>query len=250
MPTDRPQVSAAAHSVIDDNYTWLSSEQSAQLLEAANQQRLTVNTFVQAAWALTLHHHSRSRDIVFGVTVSGRPAHIPEMQDTVGLFINSVPLRITLPSPDLRSSTLDWLHGILETNVSLREYDYLPLVNIQACSELQKGQQLFDSLFVFENAPMAASVGLDAQDMGVISESSRTHTNYPITVVVYPGEQLGLHLSYDTRYFDRATMDTLLAQFQQFLIALPGQLQAPWSRWRNWSVASTANGSCSTTRPK
>ncbi|MET3052183.1 amino acid adenylation domain-containing protein [Pseudomonas alkylphenolica] len=227
LPTDRPQVSAAAHSVIDDNYTWLSSEQSAQLLEAANQQRLTVNTFVQAAWALTLHHHSRSRDIVFGVTVSGRPAHIPEMQDTVGLFINSVPLRITLPSPDLRSSTLDWLHGILETNVSLREYDYLPLVNIQACSELQKGQQLFDSLFVFENAPMAASVGLDAQDMGVISESSRTHTNYPITVVVYPGEQLGLHLSYDTRYFDRATMDTLLAQFQQFLIALPGQLQAP-----------------------
>ena len=227
LPTDRTQVSGAAHSVIDDNYTWLSSEQSARLLEAANQQRLTVNTFVQAAWALTLYHHSRSRDIVFGVTVSGRPAHIPEMQDTVGLFINSVPLRIKLPSPDLRTRTLDWLHGILETNVSLREYDYLPLVNIQACSELQKGQQLFDSLFVFENAPMSTSVGLDAQDMGVISESSRTHTNYPITVVVYPGEQLGLHLSYDTRYFDRTTMDALLAQFQQLLVALPEQLQAP-----------------------
>ncbi|MDF0729431.1 amino acid adenylation domain-containing protein [Pseudomonas entomophila] len=227
LPTDRPQVAGQSHSAIDDNYTWLSSEQSAQLLESANQHRLTVNTFVQAAWALTLHHHSRSRDIVFGVTVSGRPAHIPEMQDTVGLFINSVPLRIQLPTPDQRASTLDWLHGILDTNVSLREYDYLPLVRIQACSALQKGQQLFDSLFVFENAPMDASVGSDARDMGVVSESSRTHTNYPITVVVYPGEQLGLHLSYDTRYFDRATMDTLLAQFQQFLVSLPGQLRAP-----------------------
>lgn len=237
LPTDRPQISGAAHSVIDDNYTWLSSEQSTRLQEAANQQRLTVNTFVQAAWALTLHHHSRSRDIVFGVTVSGRPAHIPQMQDTVGLFINSVPLRIKLPSPDVRTRTLDWLHTILDTNVSLREYDYLPLVNIQACSELQKGQQLFDSLFVFENAPMAASVGADAQDMGVISESSRTHTNYPITVVVYPGEQLGLHLSYDTRYFDRATMDALLAQFQQLLVSLPSQLQAPLEQ-----VAQLENG--------
>ncbi|MFD3212785.1 amino acid adenylation domain-containing protein [Pseudomonas sp. LR_7] len=227
LPTDRPQLSDRSHSLIDDNYTWLSSEQSAQLLASANQHRLTVNTFVQAAWALTLHHHSRSRDVVFGVTVSGRPAHIPEMQDTVGLFINSVPLRIQLPTPDQQASTLDWLLGILDSNVSLREYDYLPLVRIQACSELQKGQQLFDSLFVFENAPMDASVGSDARDMGVVSESSRTHTNYPITVVVYPGEQLGLHLSYDTRYFDRATMDALLAQFQQFLVSLPGQLHAP-----------------------
>ncbi|MDZ5604327.1 amino acid adenylation domain-containing protein [Pseudomonas sp. RP23018S] len=227
LPTDRPQVGGAAHSRIDDNYTWLSTAQSAQLLEAANRHRLTVNTFVQAAWALTLHQHSRSHDIVFGVTVSGRPAHIPEMQDTVGLFINSVPLRIQLPTPDRTVTTLDWLHGILDSNVSLREYDYLPLVRIQACSDLPKGQPLFDSLFVFENAPLDASVGNDARDMGVVSESSRTHTNYPITVVVYPGEQLGLHLSYDTRYFERSTMDALLAQFQAYLVSLPPHLQQP-----------------------
>nr|WP_296265932.1 non-ribosomal peptide synthetase [Pseudomonas sp. UBA6562] len=227
LPTDRPQVSGAAHSRIDDNYTWLGSEHSARLLDAANRHRLTLNTFVQAAWALTLHHYSRTQDIVFGVTVSGRPAHIPEMQDTVGLFINSVPLRVQVPTPEQSVSTLDWLHGILDSNVSLREYDYLPLVRIQACSELPTGQALFDSLFVFENAPLDASVGSDARDMGVVSESSRTHTNYPITVVVYPGEQLGLHLSYDTRYFDRATMDTLLAQFQAYLERLPEQLQRP-----------------------
>ncbi|WP_050577288.1 non-ribosomal peptide synthetase [Pseudomonas cremoricolorata] len=227
LPLDRPQLADQSHSRIDDNYTWLSVEHSAQLLETANQHRLTVNTLVQAAWALTLHHYSRSRDVLFGVTVSGRPAHIPQMQDTVGLFINSVPLRVPLPTPEQPCTTLDWLRGILERNVALREYDYLPLVRIQACSELAAGQQLFDSLFVFENAPLDASVGSDARDMGVVSESSRTHTNYPITVVVYPGEQLGLHLSYDSRYFERSSMDAVLAQFQQYLEALPQHLHSP-----------------------
>ncbi|MNG60432.1 Linear gramicidin synthase subunit B [compost metagenome] len=224
LPVDRPQPLPGSVSVIADNYTWLTPEDTQLLQETASRHRLTLNTFVQAAWALSLHHHSRSRDIVFGVTVSGRPAHIPQMQNTVGLFINSVPLRIGLPDSGSDLTTLAWLESILQRNVALREYDYLPLVDIQECSDIVKGQALFNTLFVYENAPMEASVGSDARDMGVISESSRTHTNYPITAVIYPGEKVGLHLSYDTRYFDPATMDSLLDEFKQWLNALPRQL--------------------------
>ncbi|MBU4630248.1 amino acid adenylation domain-containing protein [Pseudomonas sp. BF61] len=227
LPVDHPQVPAHSVSVIGDNYTWLSQQDSTALQEAATRHHLTLNTFVQAAWALTLHNHSRSRDVVFGVTVSGRPAHIPEMQNTVGLFINSVPLRVAIPTPDSQLSTLAWLQTILHKNVSLREYDYLPLVNIQECSQILKGQPLFNSLFVYENAPMEDSVGQDAQDMGVISDSSRTHTNYPVTVVVYPSDKVGLHLSYDTRFFEQSTMDSLLEEFKQWLIALRHHLHQP-----------------------
>ncbi|UXY50548.1 amino acid adenylation domain-containing protein [Pseudomonas tohonis] len=228
LPMDRPPVGEqAAPSAIDDNYTWLELDESRLLQERATQHRLTLNTFVQAAWALTLHHHSRARDLVFGVTVSGRPAHIPEMQRTVGLFINSVPLRVGIPEPHLGTGVLEWLQGILATNVAMREYDYLPLVKIQACSALQPGLSLFDTLFVYENAPLDDSVGEDARNLGVAAESSRTHTNYPITAVIYPGEQMGLHLSYDTRYFDRATMDAMLARFRGFLVALAHGLEGP-----------------------
>ncbi|XGX15973.1 amino acid adenylation domain-containing protein [Pseudomonas solani] len=228
LPMDRPPAGDhATHSAIDDNYTWLTLDESRLLQERATQHRLTLNTFVQAAWALALHHHSRARDIVFGVTVSGRPAHIPEMQSTVGLFINSVPLRVGIPAPHLGTGVLEWLQGILASNVAMREYDYLPLVKIQACSELQAGLSLFDTLFVYENAPLDDSVGEDAKNLGVAAESSRTHTNYPITAVIYPGEQMGLHLSYDTRYFDRPTMDALLGRFRSFLVGLAGSLEGP-----------------------
>ncbi|MCV5657547.1 hypothetical protein OFN54_40000, partial [Escherichia coli] len=76
---------------------------------------------------------------------------------------------------------------------------------IQENSELPKGQPLFDSLFVFENAPVEVSVLDRAQSLNATSDSGRTHTNYPLTAVCYPGDDLGLHLSYDQRYFDEST---------------------------------------------
>ena len=82
----------------------------------------------------------------------------------------------------------------------------LPLLSIQACSALEKGQPIFDSLFVYENAPVESAVVSGAEQISAKSDSARTHTNYPMTVVVYPGDALGLHLSYDKRFFDEATV--------------------------------------------
>ncbi|TVT92258.1 non-ribosomal peptide synthetase [Pseudomonas sp. RGB] len=224
IPSDRPFLREhAGHSggmVVGDCYTRLEARDGAQLRELAQAHQLTVNTFAQAAWALVLRRLSGERDVLFGVTVAGRPVDMPEMQRTVGLFINSIALRVKLPEDGQRCSVRQWLSGLLDSNMQLREYEYLPLVTIQEHSELPKGQPLFDSLFVFENAPVEVSVLDHAQSLNATSDSGRTHTNFPLTAVCYPGDDLGLHLSYDQRYFDESTVQGMLGEFKRLLLAL------------------------------
>ncbi|WP_421558599.1 non-ribosomal peptide synthetase [Pseudomonas canadensis] len=224
IPSDRPFLREhAGHSggmVVGDCYTRLEARDGAQLRELAQAHQLTVNTFAQAAWALVLRRLSGDRDVLFGVTVAARPVEMPEMQRTVGLFINSIALRVKLPEDDQRCSVRQWLSGLLDSNMQLREYEYLPLVTIQEHSELPKGQPLFDSLFVFENAPVEVSVLDRAQSLNATSDSGRTHTNFPLTAVCYPGDDLGLHLSYDQRYFDETTVQGMLGEFKRLLLAL------------------------------
>lgn len=221
LPSDRPFMREhAGGMLVGDRYTRLERSDGIHLRELAQRHQLTVNTFAQAAWALVLHRYSGEHDLLFGVTVAGRPVAMPQMQKTVGLFINSIPLRVQLPEPGQACRVQDWLQGLFERNLELREYEHLPLVTIQECSELPKGQPLFDSLFVFENAPIESTVLEHAQSLNASSDSGRTHTNFPLTVVCYPGDDLGLHLSFDQRYFDAQTIECLLGEFRRLLLAL------------------------------
>ncbi|TCV59961.1 non-ribosomal peptide synthetase [Pseudomonas fluorescens] len=224
IPGDRPFLREHAGDsggmIVGDCYTRLDARDGARLRELAQAHQLTVNTFAQAAWALVLRRVSGDRDVLFGVTVAGRPVELPQMQRTVGLFINSIALRVQMPEDHQRCSVRQWLSDLLDSNMQLREYEYLPLVSIQDVSELPKGQPLFDSLFVFENAPVEVSVLDRAQSLNATSDSGRTHTNFPLTAVCYPGDDLGLHLSYDQRYFDEATVQGLLSEFKRLLLAL------------------------------
>ncbi|MFO2464012.1 non-ribosomal peptide synthetase [Pseudomonas sp. 15FMM2] len=224
IPSDRPflreHAGGSGGMLVGDCYTRLDVREGARLRELAQAHQLTVNTFAQAAWALVLRRLSGERDVLFGVTVAGRPVDMPQMQHTVGLFINSIALRVKLPQDGQRCSVRQWLNGLLDSNMQLREYEYLPLVTIQEHSELSKGQPLFDSLFVFENAPVHVSVLDRAQSLNATSDSGRTHTNFPLTAVCYPGDDLGLHLSYDQRYFDESTVQGMLGEFKRLLLAL------------------------------
>ena len=229
IPSDRPFLREHAGDsggmLVGDCYTRLEVQDGVRLRELAQQHQLTINTFAQAAWALVLQRFSGERDVLFGVTVAGRPVELPQMQHTVGLFINSVALRVQMPAEGQALGVRQWLSNLLEHNMELREYEYLPLVTIQERSELPKGQPLFDSLFVFENAPVDMTVMDRAHSLKATSDSGRTHTNFPLTAVCYPGDDLGLHLSYDQRYFERSSVERLLAEFKRLLLALMDGLE-------------------------
>jgi amino acid adenylation domain-containing protein/non-ribosomal peptide synthase protein (TIGR01720 family) len=220
LPADRPVALRQGNSRIVDRELKLSDQDDRRLRTLASRHKLTVNTFVQAAWALMLRKYSGSCDVLYGITVAGRPLDLPELQSTLGLFINSIPLRVRIPGDASATTVREWLEALVEQNLAIREFEHLPLVDIHRLSEIPQGNPLFDSLLVFENAPIDVTVLEGAEALNAAATQGRTHTNYPLTVVAYPRGNLGLHLSCDRRFFDEATVEMLLGEFHRLLLAL------------------------------
>jgi amino acid adenylation domain-containing protein/non-ribosomal peptide synthase protein (TIGR01720 family) len=200
-----------------DHCLYLSAETSAALVDLAQRHRLTVNTFFQGAWALLLSYYSSEREVLFGVTVAGRPTELPGVESILGLFINTVPLRVSM-QPD--RPMMDWLKDLLAENVRVRQYDYAPLVQMQRWSEVPRGEALFHSLFVFENAPVDRELYEGRIIFKGEEEQYRVHTNYPLTVMGWPGRELGLKISYDKRLFDADTTERMIRHLKTLLEAM------------------------------
>jgi amino acid adenylation domain-containing protein/non-ribosomal peptide synthase protein (TIGR01720 family) len=196
----------------------LGNEQTARLAETARQHRLTTNTFVQAAWALLLMRHVDRDDVLFGVTVAGRPTELEGIEGALGLFINTLPLRIKRPAAG--APALDLLNALQAQNAEMRQHEHLSLADIQLLADTPRGQPLFDSLFVFENVPLGAEVQQAVSEFRITPLANRTHTNYPLTVVLLPGESLQLQLTYDTRHFTQADMQSLVTHLRRVLLQL------------------------------
>lgn len=196
----------------------LGVEQTAKLADQARQHRLTANTFVQAAWALLLMRHADRDEVLFGVTVAGRPTELEGIEGALGLFINTLPLR--LKRPGVGASALELLNALQAQNAEMRQHEHLSLADIQLLADTPRGQPLFDSLFVFENVPLGAEVQQAVSEYRINPLANRTHTNYPLTVVLLPGESLQLQLTYDTRHFNDVDMTSLVGHFRRLLTQL------------------------------
>ena len=131
---------------------------SASLNRAAREQALTLNTVMQTAWGILLGRLSGRDDVVFGVTVAGRPAELAGVEHMVGLFINTLPLRLQLP-PELPLSAL--LRQTQDSQSRLMAHQHLGLAEIQQAAGVG---DLFDTLLVFENYPVDRA-GLAAADL-------------------------------------------------------------------------------------
>nr|AWI62626.1 nonribosomal peptide synthetase [Cystobacter sp.] len=190
-----------------------------QALQAMAQRHgLTMNTVLLGAWALLLGRYGDQRDLVLGLTVSGRPAELPGVESMVGLFVNSLPLRVRLPSS---APLLSWLETLQERQAQLQGYQYTPLVDIQGWSEVPRGTSLFETLFAFEHdlAVTRESLpgGLRVEDVALID---RTH--YPLTLIVTPGASFTLRLGYDRAHCSDEAARGLLERLSVLLGAFPG----------------------------
>lgn len=224
LVVDRPAVAEQAVEAVANLDVTLSIADTRALTALCQQHQLTPNTWIQGAWALLLSRYSGSDDVLFGVTVSGRPTELPGVEDIVGLFINSLPLRVKV---DDSLAVVPWLQALFAHNFELRAYEHAPLVDIQRWSEVEHGRSLFDSLVVFENAPFDAGLSDRQVDFNVDIYEDRVHTNYPMTVVLYPGDRLGIRLTYDAARFDTDTVQRMLGHLRQLLTQMVAQPQAP-----------------------
>ncbi|MEI2579470.1 non-ribosomal peptide synthase/polyketide synthase [Scytonema sp. PRP1] len=187
------------------------------------QNRLTLNNLVQATWALLLSRYSQETDVVFGATVSGREPSIVGIESMVGLFINTLPMRVQVAAD---TQVLALLKDLQAQQIESEQYSYSSLADIQGWSEIKRGTSLFDSIVVFENFPVDAARKSRNDSFSIDNIQISQHTNYPLTVVAYPGQQLQIRMSYDTSQFDDAAIARMLGHFQTLIegiIANPQQ---------------------------
>ncbi|HWF87676.1 MAG TPA: condensation domain-containing protein, partial [Pyrinomonadaceae bacterium] len=197
----------------------LSSEHTSALRNFAREQKLTMNTVVQGAWSLLLSRYSREREVLFGATVAGRPADLPGVNSMVGLFINTLPVRVEV---EPQASLLSWLRTLQENLAEQRQYEYSSLIDIQGWSDIPRGVPLFESILVFENLPAESS--FRETDSNLLMRGDRSvgaKTNYPLTVMVNPGAEVTIGAIYDRGHFDADMIQQLLDHFVVLLKQFP-----------------------------
>ncbi|MEO6463417.1 MAG: condensation domain-containing protein, partial [Candidatus Eisenbacteria bacterium] len=169
--------------------------------------RITPATLVHAAWALLLGGHAGLDDVVFGTVVAGRPPALRGVETMVGLFINSVPLRVHL-DPDLGVGP--WLQGLHRQLAELRRFEHAPLASIQAWSDVPRGVPLFDSLMAFENFPRDGEFLPAGSALRLVEARFHERVHYPLSLNAAPGREWMLRLGYDPARLDGRQADRLL----------------------------------------
>ncbi|EDX72591.1 AMP-binding enzyme domain protein [Coleofasciculus chthonoplastes PCC 7420] len=200
----------------------LSSNVTQGLQTLAREHSLTLATLIQGAWALLLSRYSGESEVVFGVTVSGRSGNLSGIQEMVGLFINTLPLRVSVPRD---KSLLGWLEQLQQTQINLQEYSYIPLADIQQLSEVQAPITLFESIVVFENYPVDQSLRQSNHSLTVTDVEVFEQTNYPLTVLILAEAELLIKLSYDRSRFDADTIARMAGHLQTILDAIAANPQ-------------------------
>ncbi|WP_257168771.1 non-ribosomal peptide synthetase [Bradyrhizobium sp. SRS-191] len=206
---------ATSHADATERHAELHGELAlADLDRFARQHRLTVNTLVQGAWALLLGRYGRSEDVVFGVTVSGRPAELAGVERTVGLFINTLPLRVELPG---QATVLEWLAEIQDRQSELTDHQSTALADVQRWSEVTDGTALFESIVAFENYPVEMTAVSGQQQLRISEVQPLERTNYPLTLQVTVGSALSFRLIADTTGFAADAAGRLVAHLVRLL---------------------------------
>ena len=204
LPIDRAPGTLPGPHLPGGQQVRLSEEASSALQALARQHRMTLNTLFQGAWALLLRRYSGEEDVLFGATVSGRPPSLTGVESMVGMFINSLPVRVHVSDDE---PLLDWLQRLQEATLELREYEYSSLVQVQSWSEIPRGIPLFDSLIVVQNTPVATERREEGDARGsavrlrLAAPGGESSVDFPLYLSAAPDRQIRLALHYDvTRY--------------------------------------------------
>ncbi len=164
----------------------------------------TLSTLLQASWVVLLNKFTNEDDILFGLTFSGRAEAVAGIESMIGLFINSLPVRVKLGQNE---NIVSLLQKIKNINIDINEYIYTPLVKVQDWSEVPNDLPLFQSLVVFENFP--SDSGMETTDLKISDVKSFSKTNYPLLLVSAPAEEMPLELIYNPSYFSENNIDKI-----------------------------------------
>ncbi|MHA6486325.1 amino acid adenylation domain-containing protein [Bacillus cabrialesii] len=181
-----------------------SKEESSRLSELAAREEVTLSTIFHTIWGILLQKYNNNDDAVFGSVISGRPAEIEGIEQMVGLFINTIPVRVQ----GEKTPFLQLIKDMQKDRLAAEAYSYHPLYEIQARSAVKQG--LIDHILVFENYPVQQEIQMlnkheHASDLFQIHNFTvADETNYSFYLMVAPGEEIHIKMSYDAEQHDRS----------------------------------------------
>ncbi|AKI92290.1 plipastatin non-ribosomal peptide synthetase PpsC [Bacillus subtilis] len=175
----------------------------------------TLNTVFQALWGIMLQKFNRRDDAVFGSVISGRPSELKDVENMVGLFINTIPIRV---QSDFLSFS-DLVSRMQKDMTEAEAYSYFPLYDIQAQSALK--QELIDHIIVFENTPTQQEIEELNQagsfDFSVKDFEMEEVTNYRCSVKVIPGRTLYVRIHFHTGAYQPNMMSEIKDYLQHMI---------------------------------
>ncbi|MEO1339330.1 MAG: condensation domain-containing protein, partial [Myxococcota bacterium] len=178
-----------------------------RIKDCAREHRLTINTLLQGAYAWLLSGYVDSFDVVFGTTVSGRPAELPGIESMVGLFINTVPARVRI---DPQAPVGTFLQRLQATNNERRAFEHASLVDIQKSINTSSGGPMFDTLLAVESFP--ASQHFSLPEIHLVQS-----TNYKLSIVAEPAEKLRFRALFDSDAISHEHVERLLHRYAAIL---------------------------------
>ncbi|MEH2062640.1 MAG: amino acid adenylation domain-containing protein [Nostoc sp.] len=217
MTVDKPLSKQEQHSSYGEQEIQLTVSETTAIGSFARQHQLTISNLVQATWGLLLCRYSGEPDVVFGATVSGRPPGLVGVESMVGLFINTLPVRVQISE---KTELLSLLKDLQAQQVESEQFSYSSLAQIQALSDVKRGTSLFESIVVFENYPVDTAVVQSNGSFSLSNVRAIEQTNYPLTVLAASGEQFLLKVSYDASRFEYGTISRMLGHFVTMLSAI------------------------------
>lgn len=172
---------------------------------------ITENIFIQTIWGILLGKYNGTNDVVFGSVVSGRPAEIIGVEKIIGLFINTIPVRI---QSQKNMTARELFKQVMQQSINSTYHHYIQLNDVLEESDL--GRDLFDHILVFENFPIDDNLIVASdEELTVLESEIYEHNNYDFTVAVVPGkESLDIRFNYNGQIFDALVVERLKAHFE------------------------------------
>ncbi|WP_460625045.1 amino acid adenylation domain-containing protein, partial [Kitasatospora kifunensis] len=200
----------------------LTGAETVAVRELAADCGVTLAVVLQAATALALDRYTGSGgDLVFGTTVAGRPAQLAGVESMVGLFINTVPIRVRI---DRSEPVREFLAERMARTAALQERQYTPLSTVRRLAGVD---ELFDTLLVVENFPLGEAARTEWGGLRVVTGAAEEHTHYPLTLTALPGERLRLEADWRQDRAEELVATGLLDQVRYVLAELAADLGRP-----------------------
>jgi thioesterase domain-containing protein/acyl carrier protein/predicted XRE-type DNA-binding protein len=191
----------------------LSKETSLKVQELAKAYQTTLNTIFQAIWSLIISKYSNSKDVTYGNVVSGRSGDFPSIELIAGMFTNVIPVRSEL---NVNYKIKDWLKTLQLQQLEARKYEHITIGEISDWID-NKANNLFDSLFIFENYPWK---DIQSGNIKVHSPKSGITTTYPLTLTIKAGDLIHINLLSDESLFSNEQNSWILNRFEEIISIL------------------------------